>query len=767
MDFAAFGSCAFDSNVIQIVSSPQHRSGESTPKVVKRWKTSGPVHALSWGQSKMLVSSSNRKVYLYNVDISSLESGESRMEVDPLTYFDHHLEQDVYIPGVVSEHEPIDHAGCVVLDPLAEQQFLSVKGTDFFVWDISRPAAPTYASRGSRLPLTTATYNPHNPTQITFAGTTRTIKVIDCRMLSAHPTKAVVWRKSAAHNSSIQHIQWSPLVPHWIASASSDGSVKVWDLRYDTEAAIEINGHSHAVSEIQWSPVHAEMLLSCGLDGMLKWWNMHLEPHYEAAMSHDHFDEPLVGCCFFPNNWKGVCALGSEGTFETIHMADTFYHPFVNSRFSSKDRGLRELERTVYMRDLVQAAPEIVKWTRTLYESKRLEEALTVAQMANLVEENLGMLDIDMKEAFRDDLTKFSYFLPPGFKFRPNEAKSVEIVLNLKKSVQLLQKLCEPSSNYTMVDEEQLIRAVKDDHQFFNAAVMRGFIQQLFDTDYERTLKIGMKLVDLHLQLGEQESAMSVSYELLRPTIFSKNLIDIGRFGSEGFASQQSGDEDERKSFEKMFSQADPRMAIQMLINMMDVLPDPLSAKRILKLVGRLPLDVFLTQTMSFLPVHLFMESLLIQDSYGLFFLSLRRINEIEMLRSSFLGRYARENLLPDGEMKFAKFLGLVQHESGRMSLATSMHCTFVIVHVLCASSSLLSSPISSSLPSIFKDLKWSLQNRLDDIRRPGTSDVDMGLIASKYRKKIASIPHLEPDASSYWSEIDLMLSRFLEKKGR
>lgn len=90
------------------------------------------------------------------------------------------------------------------------------------------------------------------------------LRLLDSRLLTQAAHKCVTWNVSAAHDGIVSDIAWSPFLTHTFASASHDGTVKVWDTRYGTEPVKVCTGHTNAVESLCWSRSHVEVLLSGG-----------------------------------------------------------------------------------------------------------------------------------------------------------------------------------------------------------------------------------------------------------------------------------------------------------------------------------------------------------------------------------------------------------------------------------------------------------------------------------------------------------------------
>lgn len=78
-------------------------------------------------------------------------------------------------------------------------------------------------------------------------------------------------RALQGHEGKVHAIQFSP-VGKWLASASSDGTVKVWDLKAGQERLTM--GHQAPVHALAYRP-DGRQLLSGGARGLIKTWNTH------------------------------------------------------------------------------------------------------------------------------------------------------------------------------------------------------------------------------------------------------------------------------------------------------------------------------------------------------------------------------------------------------------------------------------------------------------------------------------------------------------
>ncbi|KAL8765055.1 MAG: hypothetical protein Q9209_007745 [Squamulea sp. 1 TL-2023] len=82
-------------------------------------------------------------------------------------------------------------------------------------------------------------------------------------------------RPFTGHQSSVEDIQWSPSERNVFASASSDGTVKVWDARSEAHApAVSVRVSDTDVNVISWSRQTTHLLASGADDGQWAVWDL-------------------------------------------------------------------------------------------------------------------------------------------------------------------------------------------------------------------------------------------------------------------------------------------------------------------------------------------------------------------------------------------------------------------------------------------------------------------------------------------------------------
>jgi len=82
-------------------------------------------------------------------------------------------------------------------------------------------------------------------------------------------------RPYAAHTSSVEDLQWSPSERNVFASASSDGTVKVWDIRSKArKPAVDVRISSTDVNVMSWSHKTTHLLATGADDGQWAVWDL-------------------------------------------------------------------------------------------------------------------------------------------------------------------------------------------------------------------------------------------------------------------------------------------------------------------------------------------------------------------------------------------------------------------------------------------------------------------------------------------------------------
>jgi len=77
-----------------------------------------------------------------------------------------------------------------------------------------------------------------------------------------------------SHTSSVEDVSWSPSERAVFTSCSSDGSVKVWDVRAASRCALSVDAHEVDVNCLSWNRCEQHLLVSGADDGRFKIWDL-------------------------------------------------------------------------------------------------------------------------------------------------------------------------------------------------------------------------------------------------------------------------------------------------------------------------------------------------------------------------------------------------------------------------------------------------------------------------------------------------------------
>lgn len=98
---------------------------------------------------------------------------------------------------------------------------------------------------------------------------------IFCTIQNADGTWTTDARSYAGHTGSVEELQWSPTEANVFASASSDGTVKVWDLRSKAhKPALSVQVSSTDVNVLSWSRQTPHLLASGDDAGQFAVWDL-------------------------------------------------------------------------------------------------------------------------------------------------------------------------------------------------------------------------------------------------------------------------------------------------------------------------------------------------------------------------------------------------------------------------------------------------------------------------------------------------------------
>ncbi|KIV99426.1 uncharacterized protein PV09_08858 [Verruconis gallopava] len=138
-------------------------------------------------------------------------------------------------------------------------------------------------------------------------------------------------RKEAftGHNGSVEELQWSPTEASVFASASSDGTVKIWDTRSKSrKAKVSVKVSEYDVNVLSWSRQTSHLLASGHDDGSWAVWDLRQwRPSSTTAQKPEpvadfHFNKEQITCLeWHPTDDSIIMACAGDNTVTLWDLA--------------------------------------------------------------------------------------------------------------------------------------------------------------------------------------------------------------------------------------------------------------------------------------------------------------------------------------------------------------------------------------------------------------------------------------------------------------
>lgn len=152
------------------------------------------------------------------------------------------------------------------------------------VWDLSRGGQSLCTLQGHEGVIYSTVWSPHIPGCFASASGDGTLRVWDvktgrCRL--AIP----------AHKAEILSCDWCKYDQNVIVTGAVDCSLCVWDLRNVRQPLSRLLGHSYAIRRVKFSPFNQTVLASCSYDFTVRLWDYSRteQPLLETLEHHSEF----------------------------------------------------------------------------------------------------------------------------------------------------------------------------------------------------------------------------------------------------------------------------------------------------------------------------------------------------------------------------------------------------------------------------------------------------------------------------------------------
>ena len=138
-------------------------------------------------------------------------------------------------------------------------------------------------------------------------------------------------RPFTGHTSSVEDLQWSPNERNVFASASSDGSVKIWDVRSKSHtAAVSVKVSNTDVNVLSWSAQTPHLLATGADDGVWAVWDLRhwktasagsANPQPKPVASFDFHKEQITSVEWHPTDDSIVAVAAGDNTLTLWDLA--------------------------------------------------------------------------------------------------------------------------------------------------------------------------------------------------------------------------------------------------------------------------------------------------------------------------------------------------------------------------------------------------------------------------------------------------------------
>jgi peroxin-7 len=185
--------------------------------------------------------------------------------------------------------------------------------------------SPASSASLRTLPIGSCTYSvswqPSSPSVFSAVSSDGFLRVFDLRAPNDQPIA-----KARVSPAEVLAMDWNKYRPSVLATAGVDHAVRVWDLKMLGSCQTELLGHEYAVRRIAWSPHWQDVLLSASYDMSVRVWTDG-STHTPAGLGkgrllgimdrHTEFVAGVDWCLFGGEGWAA-----STGWDETVWVWD-------------------------------------------------------------------------------------------------------------------------------------------------------------------------------------------------------------------------------------------------------------------------------------------------------------------------------------------------------------------------------------------------------------------------------------------------------------
>ena len=420
----------------------------------------------------------------------------------------------------------------VCINPFTDNRSMALENNRLHVFDSETGSAKIV--KVSTAPALSGEYSTLSPHQLVVSGASPTIKILDERTLSSN----AVWKRIEAHAGIIRDVRFSPLIPHWLASAGDDGTIRVWDTRFNAGEVLRASTYQTIISKIAWAHTHTNILASGGGDNTVKIVYLPAGPQHIVACDHSSLSSHVVGLAATTRlSEQMFAALSSQGELMTATITPDFLEPLVEHRLKKDDPESEQSqgELLIHTRQLHEAFQILKGEVEQLWGQGRVDEALAITKLCTPLSIEDPIFEVPSSGhpgctaecqhtcQFKKELQQTSYYMPPHLGTRFIDTTEIPLELaqgleNLKLSLELTHGLTTEDPELLFRYKSDLVRAFMNSPQAVGLQLLSDSIRMAQTSDLSRAMDLGIAVCE-QLQ-DEQPQFHELVLSLMAPTVF-------------------------------------------------------------------------------------------------------------------------------------------------------------------------------------------------------------------------------------------------------
>ncbi|EFC49551.1 predicted protein [Naegleria gruberi] len=625
-------------------------------------KFPGPIHCMDMLNQYLLIGSSNGECYVKTMDVASEKNNclldDSPNSIVKCQTFSHSKLKKSDQSSILTTPSPEQYTFSTKINNVQIERsenpknFHTLENNRLHIWSFEKDDAPIQTIQGSRSPLWCSSWSSFNSNLILIGGVSKAVKLIDTRSMGIANANI-----QFSHCDAITDVQWSPLLPYWFASCSTDGLIYVWDQRYAAEPIKILEGHNNVVKKISWSRSHVEVLASGGVDHSVKLWSLRTEPHHVlTTLDKGFFSDSILGLSFSNVTPNQLFANSASGELLAISVGSQVLDPLVQHRFfeegsessgkkdSEKDN-IENVETNIFHRNLTQAFSDVEQIATKLKNQNKLEKALKLLELCKpKINTGTEKANTNPKARFKKELEDYSYHIPPNFSLakKPDEKRIDDLILNCK----ILRFVQRKEFSEIVSLESKLLELLKSDTQRIELGTIRDVIKLYLAHDYKKGMSLAIEIA--YILKDQFEEYQKIVKEIINPSIYEVSHNQSLR--ESGYRSLAKAFQNQEYIIEQLKLQKD---VIGALWGYSD------SSKMIINYVGDTYLDIISASVL-----RTYLNALLCQQQYDKFFIVCTKLlQKIQAIPSYMTGvlELALQKIYDIYEFSFAQLVDSAQ----------------------------------------------------------------------------------------------------------